>query len=213
MCDEFDSHLQALVASPPAVVNIGGHRRARSAEYATRVWGRRETAERGSGLYRFGYPALVPAVRVATQDDLDRILPLWRELEAVQGPFRSYPIVADAETRISAAFLDAIDGPDADILIAFDADDPIGMALVRLDHPSRMSDEVAAELMRVVVRSDRRGTGAGRALVDAAQAWARRKGVRTLVAAIFVANEPSCRFWRAVGFEPWVERMVRDVSR
>ena len=65
----------------------------------------------------------------------------------------------------------------------------------------------------MVVRSDRRGTGVGRAIVDAAEAWARDRGVRTLVASIFIANEGSMRFWRAVGFEPWVERLVREVSR
>ena len=153
----------------------------------------------------------MPAVRAATRDDLQQLIGLWRELEAVQRRFRLYPAAVDAEARITASFLAAIEGPDAEILLACEDEEPIGMALVRLDHPSRSSDEVAAELMRVVVRPDRRGSGAGRALVEAAERWAKERGVRTLVAAIFVANEPSRSFWRAVGFEPWVERMMREV--
>jgi len=153
----------------------------------------------------------MPSVRAANHADLDFLLPLWRELEEVQGPYRAYPPVEEAETRIRASFTGAIDAEDADLLVAFDGPDAVGMALVRLEHPSRMSDELAAELSRVVVRSDRRGSGAGRALVEAVEAWAAERGVRTLVASIFVANEPSRSFWRAVGFTPWVERLVRVV--
>jgi len=151
-------------------------------------------------------------VRAATDADLEAAIELWHELEAAQVPTRLYPIAPDAEQRIRASFLAALSAPDADLLIASDADELVGMSLVRLEHPSKMSDELAAELSRVVVRSDRRGTGAGRALVEAAESWARDRGVRSLVAAIFVANETSVRFWRAVGFEPWVERMVRPVG-
>ena len=138
---------------------------------------------------------------------------LWRELEEAQGAYRLYPPVAEAEERIAAAFRAGIDEDDAEVLVALDGDEPVGMVLVRLERPSRMSDEPAVELSRVVVRADRRGSGAGKALVDAAEAWARDRGVRTMVAAIFVQNERSRGFWRAVGFEPWVERMVRDVRR
>ena len=150
-------------------------------------------------------------VRVATEPDLERIVSLWHELEAVQRSIRLYPMVDNAEERIKTSFRAAIADDDADLLVAFDDEEPMGMALVHLERPSRMSDEVAVELSRVVVRADRRGSGAGRALIDAAEVWARERGVRTLVAAIFVANEPSRRFWRAIGFEPWVERMVRIV--
>lgn len=140
------------------------------------------------------------------------MLSLWRELEKVQGPLRYFPSSPDAEQCIMDSFRTSLDAPDADVLLVEDDGEPLGMALVHLDNPSRMSAEQAAELSRVVVVPGRRGSGAGKALVDAAEEWARRHGVRTLVAAIFVANEESRRFWTAIGFEPWVERMVRPVD-
>lgn len=153
----------------------------------------------------------MPTVRAATHADLEAVIPLWRELEAVQGPLRAYPVTADPENRIRASFSSAIEADDATLLVAFDGDEPVGMALLRLEHPSKMSDEVAADIGRVVVRPDRRGTGTGRALVRAAEAWARDRGIRTLVATIYVANESSRGFWRAMGFGPFVERLTRVV--
>lgn len=140
------------------------------------------------------------------------MLSLWRELEEVQGPLRYFPSSSDAEERIMSSFRAALDAPDADVLLVEDGGQALGMALVHLENPSRMSAEQAVELSRVVVAPGRRRTGAGKALVDAGEEWARRRGIRTLVAAIFVANEDSRRFWKALGFEPWVERMVRPVA-
>jgi GNAT superfamily N-acetyltransferase len=139
------------------------------------------------------------------------MLSLWRELEDVQGPLRYFPPSSDAEDRIMRSFRTSIVADDADVLIVEDDKRPVGMALVHVENPSRMSAEQAVELSRVVVTPDRRGTGAGKALVDAADEWARRRGIPTLLAAIFVANEGSKRFWSALGFETWVERMIRPV--
>ena len=169
---------------------------------------------KGPGLFPFsGYPAGVPTVRPATLDDLDDLLALWRDLEEAQGSFRFFPPVEDAAQRIAASFRDAVASVDADVLLVVDDDGmPAGMALVHLEHPSRMSSERAVELSRVVARPDRRGSGIGKLLVDAAGEWARARGVRSMVAAVFVGNEASRGFWRAAGFVPWVERMVRPVD-
>ena len=139
------------------------------------------------------------------------MLSLWRELEEVQGPLRYFPSSPDAEERIMRSFRSALDADDADVLILEDGGEPVGMALVHIENPSRMSAEQAVELSRVVVSPGKRGTGAGRAVVDAAEEWARQRGIRTLLAAIFVANEGSRQFWSAMGFETWVERMIRPV--
>jgi GNAT superfamily N-acetyltransferase len=155
----------------------------------------------------------VPTVRLATLDDMDVLLALWRDLEVAQGAFRLFPPVEEAAQRIEASFRDAVASPDADVLLVVDDDGtPAGMALVHLEHPSRMSSEQAVELSRVVARPGRRGSGIGKLLVDAAGNWARARGVGSMVAAVFVGNEASRGFWRAAGFVPWVERMVRPVD-
>lgn len=151
-------------------------------------------------------------VRPATSDDIALLLDLWRELEEAQGRYRLFPPVANADERIEASFRDALDAQDADVLLVFDGDEAIAMALVHVEHPSRMSDDLSVELSRVVVRSGRRGQGIGKALITASEDWARQRGIGHLNAAVFVANEASRRFWRSAGFRVWVERMVRPVD-
>lgn len=156
--------------------------------------------------------ARVLHIRTAALEDLDTLRSLWHELEAAQGGFRVLPMVSDGEGRVMASFADAISSPEGDVLLAFDGEDPVAMALIRVERPSRMSDGRVVEMSRVVVRDGRRGGGIGRALVDAAAAWARERGIGTLMAGIFVANDASRRFWAAAGFEPWVERRLRPVD-
>lgn len=150
-------------------------------------------------------------VRPATHDDLEALLDLWRDLEHAQGRLRYFPPVEEAADRIAASFRDAVASQDADVLLVLEEDEPVGMALVHLERPSRMSDEQAVELSRVVVRPGRRGLGIGKLLVEASAGWARERGIRSMVAAVFVANVASRGFWRSAGFEPWVERLVRAV--
>ena len=152
------------------------------------------------------------AVRAATIADLDSLNALWHELERAQGSFRVFPVAANGEERVMRSFSEAIRSRDGDVLVAVDGDEPVGMALVRVERPSRMSDVEVVELSRVVVRDGRRGAGIGRSLVDAAHAWARAHGVANLMAGIFVANESSRRFWTTAGFEPWVERLIKPVD-
>jgi GNAT superfamily N-acetyltransferase len=140
------------------------------------------------------------------------MLPLWRELEEAQGRFRFFPASEDAEERIMASFADAFASSDADVLLAVDGGEVVGMVLVHVERPSRMSDRRAVELSRFVVRADRRRFGIGKILVDAAGSWARQRGIGAMVAAIFVGNDASTRFWHSAGFEPWVERAVRRVE-
>jgi GNAT superfamily N-acetyltransferase len=154
----------------------------------------------------------VKGVRAASEADLQDLVRLWRGLEEVQGSLRFYPPSPNAEERIEASFRDAIGSADADVLVVVDGEETVGMALVRAERPSRTSDELAAELSRVVVRDDRRGGGFGALLVDAARDWARARGIRSLSATIFVSNEAGRGFWLGRGFVPWAERIVREVD-
>lgn len=151
-------------------------------------------------------------VRLGTPSDLPALRSLWRQLESVQGPARDLPPAADAEERALASFSAAIDDPGARLLVAEAGGRVVGMALARLDRPSKMSDERVVEIGRAVVDEAWRGRGAGEALVLAAEEFARERGVRFLAAKIFAANDMAVGFWKRLGFEPSFELRLRRVE-
>lgn len=59
-----------------------------------------------------------------------------------------------------------------------------------------------AVLWGMWVRSDQRGTGVGRNLVDAAVEWARDQEARAIVLQVAPGNDGAGRFYEQEGFEP-----------
>jgi len=86
--------------------------------------------------------------------------------------------------------------PDARVLLAVDGADVIGY-LLGFAHPAFYAGGEVAWVEEILVRADRRGQGAGRALMDACEAWAARRGC-VLVA---LATRRAAPFYRALGYE------------
>lgn len=58
----------------------------------------------------------------------------------------------------------------------------------------------SAQLAGLVVAADARGTGVGRVLVDAAEAWALRQGLPRIFLSSRVTRESAHRFYRHLGY-------------
>ena len=72
--------------------------------------------------------------------------------------------------------------------------------------------EHAAEIKRLYILPEARGLGAGRALLDACAAWARERGVRTLLLDTLPDAMPGAvRLYRSCGFVP-AERYNSNVG-
>ena len=88
--------------------------------------------------------------------------------------------------------------PDAAVLVADDEGLVVGrLSIARDQHPA---SKHVADLGLMVAASHRR-RGIGRALLDAAVAWARDAGVRKLELHVFPHNEPAIRLYEDFGFE------------
>jgi GNAT superfamily N-acetyltransferase len=90
-----------------------------------------------------------------------------------------------------------------DILAAREEGAVIGVALVAA---AREADEF--EIKNMSVRSDRQRCGVGRALIEAALAYCRARGVRRLLVATAAADVGNLRFYQRAGFR--MLRIERD---
>src|SRR5690606_26770459 len=114
-------------------------------------------------------------VRAATREEVDAILPLYEWLFAPPG---SKPSLCDEERARSALGEATADG-GPEVSVADDAGELVGFCTAYLDlHSVRFGPRVWVE--DLAVDPARRSQGIGKALLDAAKAWARERGATHL---------------------------------
>lgn len=137
-------------------------------------------------------------VRPADPRDAERLVALAREVGAEQEGW----LITAGEWRSSSAerrYLKAIRRhPDAAVFVAEENGGIVGrLSLSRDAHPA---SEHVADLGLMVARDHRR-RGVGLALMDAAEAWARRVGVRKLELHVFPHNAAAIALYEKLGYE------------
>jgi ribosomal protein S18 acetylase RimI-like enzyme len=103
--------------------------------------------------------------------------------------------------RFQAAFTDrALADPAGTIIVAVDSAD----AILGYVHLMETEDDVLGRALGYVsiiaVAEAAGGKGIGRALMAAAEAWARERGYPALVLDVFASNDTARRFYAAQGF-------------
>ncbi len=153
----------------------------------------------------------VPCVRRAEARDLDELAGLFAELlahhAAIEPAFR---VRADAGERLPKLLARQLRDPDIAIFVWEESRGPVAFCSVRVEPaPAAMLETSRAEIADLGVRADRRRNGVGRALVEAARAWARSRGAERLEVRVAVRNREGQAFWRALGFEGFVDVLQR----
>jgi ribosomal protein S18 acetylase RimI-like enzyme len=136
-------------------------------------------------------------IRVATEEDAADVVRLMIRFRDWQG--RDEPSDASIEASVSRL----LGNPDTIYLLAGDQD-PVGVLQLRFRH-SVWTGTDDAHLEDVFVEDRARGTGVGRALVEAALERARERGCARMELDANEANEPAVALYRSIGFESWSE--------
>jgi GNAT superfamily N-acetyltransferase len=149
-------------------------------------------------------------IRPARPEDRDYVLSLTPRL--TQGfPLpagRTPDEVVQAEARTLAA---ALEHPTADtaLLIAERQDGERG-GMVYLQQPlDYFRQRPHAHVAILTVNAELEGQGAGRALLGAAETWARSQGVEMITLHVFVGNERARAVYERQGYVPETLRYVK----
>ena len=93
-----------------------------------------------------------------------------------------------------------LDDPNTEYLLG--GDPPVGVAQLRYRH-GLWYDTEDCLLEDLYVSDEARGTGLGRALVEAALARARERGCARVELDVNEQNEPALALYRSLGFDSW----------
>lgn len=136
-------------------------------------------------------------IRLAADTDAEALALLLGEL--------GYPAdAAQARQRLECFHGD----PRAIALVACRDDQVCGLATVQA-YAALNRDEPSVQLTLLVVSSGLRGSGAGRALVAAAEAWAEGQGARRLVVTTAVHRAGAHVFYERLGYTLTGRRYTR----
>jgi ribosomal protein S18 acetylase RimI-like enzyme len=152
-------------------------------------------------------------VRTAAPADLPAIVPIWREVDRLHRealperfcePEGDWPDLAELEALA--------EGRGGTILVADAEGAAAGFVVLligeRPDHPVwRRRRFVEVNAMGVAVAARRNGVG--RALLEAAAAWAAAMGADELELNVYAFNAEARAFYEAMGFAPLMQRMAR----
>ena len=143
--------------------------------------------------------------------DRDFVLSLAARLEAAGMPPWREPQAMRAFHRRYAEALLATEGPEQLALIAEDAAGrPLGVVHVT-GAESGLSGEAQGYLATLAVAAEAEGQGVGRALMAAAEEWARSRGYRLLALEVFAANERARAFYRRLGYQEETLTLVKEL--
>ena len=151
-------------------------------------------------------------IRHLSLDDIEAILPLWRESMAHHAglvPFFE-PAAGGAKAWRRHAAVVMAQGNGA-LLAAWVDRMPVGFILGQIQmHAPVFRPGRIGYISDLYVRDDYRRHGLGRLLFLALRDWFAARGVAALDLQVYLANTAAAAFWRAMGFNPYAQRMRRE---
>ena len=157
-------------------------------------------------------------VREATEEDVPRIVELWKEFMDFHAERDAWYTRATSGHECFAEFVRKnMAAEDALVLVA-DADGDadvgtIGYAMARVgERPAVFDDRRMGEVLDLAVTVPHRRKGAGERLVKAILDWFRGLGLARIEVGAVVTNEVASAFWRKMGFRPHMSRLFMSVE-
>lgn len=150
-------------------------------------------------------------IRAAREEDVDFVTglvwsllefgsPLWTDREALAPGFRE---------ALSQAVLSQ--GPRSSVLVA-EANDGALLGFVSVKIGQDPTGAHRAHVADLAVCADARRMGVGRALMRAAEHWARERELPALSLDVWSTNERAMAFYRSLGYRPEAFTLVKPVD-
>jgi GNAT superfamily N-acetyltransferase len=138
---------------------------------------------------------------------------VWKEfMEYHQRIDAYYGTVEEGYIKFGDYIAERMSRVDSSVLVAMDGDFLIGYCLCYVQRrPPVFTEQAVGIISDLAVREDRRGGGAGGALLEESMAWLRSMGISRVELRTSARNEPTIEFYRKHGFWVYDHMMTREI--
>ncbi len=152
-------------------------------------------------------------VRKARKEDLYELANLWYELARMHEKImKGYNLSKDPKKQWLGMMEENIEEENYTTFVAKDNNEILGFASATLrKRASFFSVRYMGVIMDIYIKENRREEGIGSLLVQAAEDWIRRKGVRLAVVTVAPENDIANEFWSECGYETYLLRKRKEL--
>lgn len=152
-------------------------------------------------------------IREARKKDLDELTNLWYELARMHETIMmGYDLSKDPKKEWLAMMEENIKQDSFITFVAEVGNEILGFASATLRRrASFFTVRHMGVIMDIYIKDNRRGEGIGSLLVEVAEDWIRKKGVRLAVVTVAPENDIANEFWRECGYETYLLRKRKDL--
>ena len=155
-------------------------------------------------------PDATVRVRPFRSSDREAAILLASRLEIGVAGWRDAEAVSRAVTGWIEASLDTAGADNCEVLVAHVGEDVVG--LVTVTERRHFTGEIDAYVGELVVQAAFERRGVGTLLMDAAEEWARRRGLRHLTLETGAANEAARAFYGRRGYREEDVRLTKALD-
>ena len=150
--------------------------------------------------------------RPAAERDLSDILPLWRDLQAINAGFDPRLRLTPNAVDWFRNYLDSQLGSESMAVLVAEVEGQIvgytfGQVLLR---PTLISGD-CGYVADICVKEGFRGNGIGRQLYNNLRAWFVERGLAAIEVQVVRANPASQAFWRKMGYDDFLRTLRCDL--
>ena len=152
-------------------------------------------------------------IRRATDDDIGAIVELWKEMmDFHKRRDRFFTRLEKGHDKFAEFMRTNISDGDRCVLIAQKGDEILGYCQAIIEkHPPVLKTVEYGRISDLAIASSCRRMGIGKRLFKEAEKWFSAKGIKRIDVRIAVTNEISTRFWRKIGFSPYLETVFMEI--
>ncbi len=152
-------------------------------------------------------------VREAQSGDTEVVIRLWREMMDFHAPIDGrLSLGSNWRSEVSRATRGWLRDGDTSLLVAEAGDHVVGFIVGgAVDVVLGLEPSVRGHVAHLCVTSEWRRRGVGRLLFSSLRSWLLRRGTSSIHAHVSHFSPVSQRFWRALGFEEYIERLWCDL--